>query len=130
MSSTRSDRNGGSWRARDVTAALVFLAVVAVQVGVPLHRLAVVAAGATPPARFGWQMYSHTPVRLEISVVLDDGSARVVEPSMMLVMPRAEVPAKTLLPALLPALCGASPRARAVAVAPEGGSTDTLPCPP
>lgn len=122
MSPTRSE----SWRSRDVAAALAFLAVLALQVGVPLQRLAAMAAGERPPARFGWQMYSRAPERLEVAVVLEDGSRHVVGTSTLLVQPRAEVPVEELVPGL----CQASPRARAVQVTPEDGPSRTVPCPP
>lgn len=125
MSRTRSESSAWGWRPPEIAAAVVFLAVLVLQVAVPLQRLVAVAAGEPAPARFGWQMYNRAPERLEVVVVLDDGGEQAVGPSSMLVQPRAEVPIEELLPAL----CTASPRARAVAVTPESGPRRTFPCP-
>ncbi len=125
MCPTRSEASEGGWRPREIASAVAFLAVIALQAGVPLQRLAAVGAGAPAPARFGWQMYSRLPDRSEVAVVLDDGSERTVGPSTMLIQPRAEVPIEELVPAL----CAASTRARAVAVTPASGPRRLLPCP-
>lgn len=128
MSPTRSDARpteGAGWRPREIAAAVVFLAVLVFQAGVPLQRLAAVAAGEPAPARFGWQMYSRAPDRSQVAVVFGDGREQAVEPSSLLVQPRAEVPIEELLAAL----CSASPRVRSVAVTPAGGPRRTLPCP-
>lgn len=123
MSPTRSSGPGG-WRPREVAAAITFLAVVAFQFALPAQRLVAVAAGEPPPARFGWQMYSRTPERLAMVALFDDGSERAVYPSALLARPRAEI----LVAELVPTVCAASPRVRAVAVI-RAGERHEIACP-
>lgn len=108
-----------------MAAAAAFVALVALQFGLPAQRLAAVAAGEPAPARFGWQMYSRLPEKPAVAVVFDHGGERTVDPTTLLARSRAEIP----LGELLPALCAASRRVRAVAVTPEGGERREIPCP-
>lgn len=109
---------GSPRRARLLAAA--FVALLALQLGVPLTRLA-----APRPARFGWQMYTGFRPRPRVFAIAHDGRREPVELPPLFVRLRGEIDVAAVVP---PHLCRTRPSLRAVRLEHPSGEVAELPC--
>jgi hypothetical protein len=106
--------------AREAIAAAVFLGVLALQVLIPLSRLA-----EPRPARFAWHMYSGARAPVAISVMIGTDSVHPIELRDVVRNVRADL---DYVSHLVPHLCGTLANASGVRVARGAAAPEYVPC--
>lgn len=117
----RSTQQRTGWTAGSVAAALFFVGFLLIQIAVPLMRLT-----EPRPARFGWQMFSATPLRARFSLVLRNGTVCPVDLAKYVAQSRGEMDLRNALPQHL---CRVLPDLAAVQIAtPDAKPPRVHPC--
>jgi 23S rRNA U2552 (ribose-2'-O)-methylase RlmE/FtsJ len=111
-----------SWTSKNKLALVIIVLFLSIQIGVPLARL-----WSPRPARFGWHMWSTVPPRLEIDLVMRDGSSQPANLRPYVAQARGELDLDNSLP---PHLCRMLPEVAAVQLRSSGSFNTQIPtCP-